>query len=214
MAEPCLLCASVQTVFYHQDKQRRYEQCQRCALVFVAAASHLDSASEKAIYDLHQNNPDDPAYRQFLDRLCLPLAERLQAGATGLDFGCGPGPALQQMMQARGFCMNTYDIYYQPDRSVLQQSYDFITLTEVIEHLAQPWPVLSLLWQQLTPGGWLGIMTKLVRDQHAFSRWHYKNDPTHIAFYSQATLDFIASQWGVAWQPVADDAFVIQKPCL
>ena len=34
-----------------------------------------------------------------------------------------------------------------------------------------------------------------VGDQAAFTGWHYKNDLTHIAFYSDATFDWLAKRY-------------------
>jgi hypothetical protein len=38
-------------------------------------------------------------------------------------------------------------------------------------------------------------MTKLAPDKNAFSCWHYKNDPTHVCFFSQPTFQWLAIQW-------------------
>ncbi|MGB2360319.1 MAG: methyltransferase, partial [Porticoccaceae bacterium] len=62
----------------------------------------MSSAAEKAIYDQHQNSPDDLQYRRFLSRLTEPLLERLGPCSRGLDFGCGPGPTLSVMMAEQG----------------------------------------------------------------------------------------------------------------
>ena len=206
----CPLCGHA-SCFYHQDKQRVYRRCEQCSLVFVPQHYHLLAEQEKAVYDLHENKPDDPAYRQFLARLFDSMVQCLPVSARGLDFGCGAGPALQQMFAEQGFDVALYDIYYHPHRTVLDEHYDFITLTEVIEHLSEPDKVLQQLWQQLNPHGLLGIMTKLVLSPDAFSRWHYKNDPTHVCFYSEQTLDFLAMRLNAHWRAVADDAFIFFK---
>ena len=64
----------------------------------------------------------------------------------------------------------------------------------------------------LKPGGWLGIMTKRVIDQEAFSRWHYKNDPTQITFFSDQSFRWIAAQYGLALSIVDQDVVLLQKP--
>ena len=38
-------------------------------------------------------------------------------------------------------------------------------------------------------------MTKLAPDHNEFSCWHYKNDATHVCFFSQATFQWLALQW-------------------
>nr|MBS0021313.1 methyltransferase domain-containing protein [Gammaproteobacteria bacterium] len=84
------------------------------------------------------------------------------------------------MFAEAGHHMAIYDPYYAADASVLRRSYDFITASEVVEHLYAPGEVLARLFDLLRPGGWLGLMTKLVTDRAAFASWHYKLDPTHV----------------------------------
>lgn len=181
-------------VHYHRDTQREYQQCAQCALVFVPARWLLSPAAEKAQYDLHRNAVDDPGYRQFLARAAGPLLQRVPAPASGLDFGCGPGPALADMLREQGYRVALYDPFYYPDTGVLAARYDFVTCTEVIEHVYDAAAVWQQLFALLRPGGTLVVMTKRVTGSEAFARWHYKTDPTHVRFYSDATLEWIATQ--------------------
>ena len=180
---------------YHRDRNRDYHLCQKCHLIFVPSEQHLSSEKEKAQYDLHQNSPADQGYRQFLSRLFLPMQERLSPGSHGLDFGSGPGPTLSIMFQEAGHSMVLYDHFYAHDLSVFRNQYDFITATEVLEHLHHPQKELNRLWERLKPGGSLGIMTKLTPGRASFPGWHYKNDPTHVCFYSPSTFQWLATQW-------------------
>ncbi|WP_461521335.1 class I SAM-dependent methyltransferase [Porticoccus sp.] len=208
----CPLCAAQTIERYFRDRRRDYRQCGRCQLVFVPSHQHLSAAEEKAHYDLHENDPGDLRYRQFLGRLCEPLLERLQLSASGLDFGAGPGPTLSLMFEEAGHNMAIYDLYYAPDDTVLSGAYDFVTATEVVEHLAHPGEVLNRLWSLVKPGGWLGLMTKLVSNRDAFARWHYKNDPTHICFFSQAAFDYVGQQWGAPPVYLHSDVILYRKP--
>ena len=208
----CPLCRGGQTTHYWQDRRRSYLSCARCELVFVPTQEHLDSAEERAEYDLHQNSESDYGYRAFLGRLADPLLARLPAGARGMDFGCGPGPALAAMLEEAGHSVVRYDVFYAPDPQALSSTYDFITATEVVEHLSQPGPELACLWSLLRPGGWLGVMTKLVANREAFTRWHYKNDPTHISFFSMATWEWWAEQCGAELTFIGSDVMLLRKP--
>jgi 2-polyprenyl-3-methyl-5-hydroxy-6-metoxy-1,4-benzoquinol methylase len=179
--------------------------------VFVPARYRLTPAEEKREYDRHRNSPADPGYRAFLGRLFRPLTERLQQGARGLDFGCGPGPTLSRMFAEAGFRMAIYDPFYAPETEVLHGRYDFITCSEVAEHLYHPGRELAALYRILAPGGWLGLMTKLVIDRRAFARWHYKNDPTHVCFFSRETFRFLAGTLGAELEFCGRDVILLKK---
>lgn len=207
----CPLCSSNQTLFYFEDKDRCYFQCSCCELVFVSQEQILDAVSEKAHYDHHENDPDDQRYRRFLSRLALPLLEKIGADAKGLDFGCGPGPALAHMLREAGHKVALYDIYYQPEKNVLKETYDFLTATEVIEHLRDPKKIWSQWLSLVKPGGWIGIMTKQVTDLEAFACWHYKYDPTHVCFFSRATFHYLAERHKLELEFIGNDVILLRK---
>lgn len=207
----CPLCKSIDMAPWHQDRRRSYWRCETCGLVSVPPQFHLDEAAEKAVYDLHQNDVADAGYRRFLGRLVQPLLARLAPHSAGLDFGCGPGPVLAEMLKEAGHQVALYDKFYQPDSAVLERCYDFVTASEVVEHLVQPAQVWQSCYDLLRPGGWLGIMTKRVQDQAAFARWHYIQDATHVSFYSEATIHWIAQHWGFTYEFVAADVVLLQK---
>jgi hypothetical protein len=199
---------------YIGDRRRAYFHCPRCELVSVAPGSHLDQASEKVYYDLHENDPADPGYRRFLGRLAGPLLGRLTVGMSGLDYGCGPGPTLSIMMEEAGMLMEDYDPFYKPDRGALGRSFDFVTCTEVVEHFRRPAEDWLRLMALLRPGGWLGIMTKMVINKERFAVWHYKDDPTHVSFYSPKTFDWLGERFGLTVEKVSPDVILLQTPLL
>lgn len=207
----CPLCECKQVLSFCRDQRRSFLRCNQCRLVFVPAEYHLSPDAEKAEYDLHRNDPDDRGYRTFLSRLFDPLCQRLPAGAKGLDYGSGPGPTLSLMLAEAGFDMAIYDPFYAPQRAVLQNRYDFISCTEVVEHFHFPGQEFQMLWQLLAVQGWLGIMTKLVIGPQAFARWHYKNDPTHVAFFSRETFTFLADRLDARLDFVGADVILLQK---
>lgn len=208
----CPLCGQSQKTRFSRDSKREYLRCQDCALVWVPARYHLSEEAEKAEYDLHDNRPDDPGYRKFLSRLAAPLLVRLAPNSQGLDFGCGPGPALAQMLEEAGHDVSLYDHFYFPNSEILERRYDFICATEVVEHLHQPGAELIRLWSLLEAGGTLAVMTKLVLDKTAFETWHYKNDPTHVSFFSRPTFDWLARQLSAELEFVGSDVVFLRKP--
>ncbi len=209
---PCPLCGTSQTRLFHADASREYHRCNTCDLVFVPADFFVTREEEKGLYDMHENDPQDRAYRDFLSRLFDPMLERLPDHASGLDFGSGPGPTLSVMFEERGHRVRLYDPFYAPGKSALQQQYDFITATEVAEHLHRPAFELERLWSLLRPAGWLGLMTKRLEPEQHFPDWHYKNDPTHVIFFSDATFKLLANQWETTVHYHGPDVMLLQKP--
>ncbi len=191
----CTVCCTGQLQSFITVGEREYWRCLQCQATLMGSAAWLSPEQERAIYELHDNQPDDPGYRAFLGKLIEPLLAKLPArGAQGLDFGCGPGPALAQMLAQRGITMALYDPAFYPDAQVLEHQYDVITCTEVVEHLHAPWHTFLELDRYLKPGGWLAVMTCFQTDDRRFDHWHYRRDPTHVVFYKEETLALIAKQ--------------------
>lgn len=190
----CPVCERAELQHFQAIKQQHYLRCLECQCTVMAPDGRLSAQQEKAIYQYHDNNPGDPGYRRFLSKVADPLLARLPRGAHGLDFGCGPGPVLAGMLEEAGMTMALYDPFFHPQSDVLQQQYDFITCTEVLEHLHQPAAVLRELDGLLKPGGLLAVMTCFQTDDTRFARWHYRRDPTHVVFYKEETLELIAEQ--------------------
>ncbi len=190
---------------------RRYFRCTTCALIFADPASRLTPEAERARYNYHQNSPADEGYRRFLNRLVTPLSARLgDAKQQGLDFGCGPGPTLSLMLEALGHTMALYDPFFAPDTSVLHRRYDFVTCTEAIEHFHTPDREWRLLLRLVKPGGWLGIMTRLVPALEMFNQWYYKSDPTHVSFFSRETFHYLAQRDHLTCEIIGDDVILLR----
>ena len=210
----CPLCRQGSPHHYHSDKRRDYLQCARCQLVFVTPEQLPDAREEKAIYDLHQNSADDPGYLAFLQRLANPLLERLPACSRGLDYGCGPNPVLAQLLSRQGHLMQYHDPFYHPLADVHGRQFDFISCTEAIEHFHRPATAWHHWMNMLLPGGYLAIMTKRVIDAERFSRWHYKNDLTHVSFFSDATFDWLARHHALELEVVGADVVFFHRPAV
>ena len=167
-------------------------------MTFLSSEHHLDRGAELSRYQLHENNPADCRYRKFLGRLSVHLVPKLSSGAEGLDYGSGPGPTLSVMLEEQGFRMNIYDPFFAPNIEVFEQTYDFITCTETVEHFYQPNAEFQRLDGLLRRGGWLGVMTEMLESDADFPRWRYHSEPTHVCFYKRETMGWISKQY--AWE--------------
>ncbi|WP_029011372.1 class I SAM-dependent methyltransferase [Azospirillum halopraeferens] len=208
----CPLCGAPGAAPFATVRGRRYRRCGTCRLTFLEPAQRPDAAAERAEYALHTNDPADPRYRRFLARATDPLLDRLAPGAEGLDFGCGPGPAVPAMLGERGFAVRTWDPFFAPDADALARTYDFVVCTEVAEHFHRPDAAFARIDGLLRPGGWLALMTGILRDDTAFAGWPYIREASHVVFYRPQTLDWIARRFGWTAEPAGTDVVLFGKP--
>jgi SAM-dependent methyltransferase len=187
----CPLCLELSLTTPTLIQKRTIRSCSNCYLLSVCPSEYLTEEDEYARYLCHENTPRDDAYCTFLSKLSDPLSEILPKGSSGLDFGCGPGPTLSFLMNQKGFLMHDYDPFFFPDESLLQRKYDFITSTEVFEHLYEPRNVLDKLLSIIKPNGFLAIMTEIIPEDSDLEDWHYIKEPSHVQFYHTKTMEWI-----------------------
>lgn len=128
------------------------------------------------------------------------MLAKLEANSEGLDFGAGPGPVLASYLRSQGHRVALYDPFFHPDPGALARDYDFITCTEAAEHFFDPKKEFDLLFRCLRPGGYLGMMTEFVFPDltpEDFLKWYYAKDPSHVCFYQERSLEWIAEHYGV-----------------
>lgn len=210
--QACPVCRAPTPLRFLLVEGRDYWRCEACEARFLDPRQFPGRRDERAHYLLHENDPDDPRYRKFLSKLAEPLLEKLGTGKRGLDYGCGPGPALAAMLREAGHQMALYDPFFHSDPAPLAQSYDFITCSETVEHFHHPAEEFDRLDGMLRPGGWLGVMTCFQSDDARFANWHYRKDPTHVVFYRQATFEMIAAQRGWTCEIPVKDVVLMGKP--
>ena len=207
----CPLCKTTNSSKFYKEKFREYLRCLSCDFIFVPKMYHLSDAEEKSRYDTHNNDPNDHRYRHFLSQLLVPLLERISQKSNGLDFGSGPGPTLSLMLEECGHSVDLYDKFYANDISLFEKKYDFITATEVVEHLSEPMFEISRLIEMLNNQGHLAVMTQILTPQIDFSSWYYKNDPSHIGFFTKKSLSFLASYLNIEVYFISERVVFFQK---
>lgn len=194
---PCPCCTGGAVEPFYRDRKREFFHCLRCDLVFVPPEFHLSPAEEKTRYEFHSQSLADSGYRGFLNRLFQPLTRKLPPGARGLDFGCGQTPTLSVLFEEAGHPCADYDLHFVNDPEVLEQQYDFLTCSETVEHFVRPREEFERFLQLVTPGGWIGIMTQLRDEAPPFEKWFYKDDATHLCFFSRKTFEWLGAAAGL-----------------
>lgn len=208
----CPVCKASSTRLFLELEAQSYWRCHGCEATFLQPDQRPGPNEELEHYLTHDNDPDDPGYRKFLNKLAAPLLQRLEPASRGLDYGCGPGPALAAMLREAGHEVALYDVFFQPDPEPLAETYDFITCTETVEHFHRPAEELERLDRMLGPGGWLAIMTSFQIDDSRFAYWRYRRDPTHVVFYRETTLHHVARLRGWTCEIPRKNVALMRKP--
>jgi SAM-dependent methyltransferase len=153
----------------------------------------------------------DIGYQEFVKPLITKVCEDFEGSARGLDYGAGTGPVAAMLLEAAGYTMKLYDPFFHNHPEVLKETYNFAICCEVIEHFHQPLKEFRALHTYLLPGGVLYCMTDLIDNQREFEQWHYKNDPTHVVFYSEKTLLWIAREIGFSCCEITERVIKLAK---
>jgi hypothetical protein len=81
----------------------------------------------------------------------------------------------------------------------------------VLEHLSEPMEEISRLSSILNNQGYLAVMTQILTSQIEFSSWYYKNDPSHIGFFTKKSLNFLASYLNIEVSFVSERVVFFKK---
>ncbi|OQY35446.1 MAG: hypothetical protein B6241_00660 [Spirochaetaceae bacterium 4572_59] len=211
----CPLCSSRSDHFYHNSKQNRnFYLCPDCSLIFQGRASLPDELEEKARYELHHNSGGDQGYISWLERFISEGMDPWYSGGAVLDFGSGPRPVLTDMLKRKGLDVCSYDKYFSPTWPE-GRTFSCILLSEVLEHLVDPLSEFRKIASLSETGAKIILQSAFLQnyDKKCFGSWWYKEDVTHIRFYSASSLQMLGlkSGWNLEYQDGRSLA-VFRKP--
>ncbi|MDD3342049.1 MAG: class I SAM-dependent methyltransferase [Sulfurospirillaceae bacterium] len=211
----CPICKQPTTLFFHESLHKRFTYCGYCENISLEKTFLLTKQEEKEKYDQHQNSLENLGYvAMFEGFLDFFWGELTCQHFLGLDFGSGPTPVLSELMRRRGASVDCYDKFYQPNPIYTNKLYDFITSTEVFEHLENPLETLRLLSSHLKPNGLIAIMTLFHHnDKEHFKKWWYPRDLTHITFYTPKTLEIMGEMCGLSLLKTDHKRILVLKKC-
>jgi 2-polyprenyl-3-methyl-5-hydroxy-6-metoxy-1,4-benzoquinol methylase len=225
---PCNLCDSSEHVPFRPENERGLVQCQKCGLVYVSPRP--DPNELYALYgeSYFCNNDsgtvgytdylnDEANIRKTFTRRLRRLERFVQPGRL-LDVGCATGFFLTQA-QARGWQVEGLDVShfaigYIQDRfgfnvqrgSLLEldyrlNSYDLITLWDVIEHVPDPKGYVQRVTALLKTGGVFVLATPDIDSFPARmtgKRWvGYKLSEEHVYYFAPRTLQRLLNEAGM-----------------
>ncbi|TGL39859.1 class I SAM-dependent methyltransferase [Leptospira perdikensis] len=166
---------------------------------------------EKLRYMEHNNDVHDIRYQNFLRPIVEKVVSNQKPTDQGLDFGAGPEPIVQFLLGQLGYPIKLYDPFFHNHLENLNQTYDYMILTEVVEHFHFPKLEFQKLNQLLKPNGILYILTHPYDDSIDFESWYYKNDKTHTFFYTKKSFEWICNQFGFKNFEIENRIIIIKK---
>ena len=206
----CSLCKG-KAIFFETVHSRDYFKCKNCEGIQLHPNYFLSAEAEKARYDTHNNNVNDKGYQKFVKPIVDAVINNTLPSYIGLDYGCGSGPVITKLLEDKGYALKLYDPYYKTDTSVLQYIYDFIVCCEVMEHFYAPNQEFLKMTQMLKSGGYLFLKTNLYEESIRFKDWWYTKDETHVFFYTQATLNWLAKAFNLDLIEASTTRIILQK---
>jgi len=191
----CRICDDQSFTFFSDC--RPYYLCKTCSFIFTDSSLSTEETKEH-YQSQYVNNFDWSNFaKSLLESLSFSITPR-----TILDFGSGSGK-LADEFRTMGFEVHNYEPMlhgvFQTENYL--NSYDLVILNEVIEHIVDVLSVFDCVCSLTRPGGLLYVGTLLTdaminepdKFQELFSSWWYKDDQTHVSFFSQLTFEYICS---------------------
>jgi 2-polyprenyl-3-methyl-5-hydroxy-6-metoxy-1,4-benzoquinol methylase len=222
----CILCSSTESKSVFNENGILILECKNCGHVYSSfeQAEHYDGywEGENQSYDLDWwDTAHRSVYRDFIGNYLSQESGKL------LDVGCGLGFFVKAVLTARpkweavGYEISKQAVAFANNQNGLpsvyaglvqnsklpENTFDIITLWDVIEHIPKPHSLLTYLFSLLKPGGILFLQTPnfpiqlfkanlKVRLKGMKPDGHYLEARDHVNNYKMPTLAELGKQCG------------------
>ncbi|MFZ1706173.1 MAG: methyltransferase domain-containing protein [Saprospiraceae bacterium] len=180
---------------FEKDK-RHYFFCSTCFLIQVTPQEYPSREQAIKRYNHHIKGAGNKGHIHFLHQAINPTLPFMSSGNKCLDYGCGPVPTLPCILSPLGFFCDIFDPYYNFSQEK-ETCVHHVFCLETAEHFFEPNKEFEHLFELILPGGTLTLMTEWYENLEQFSTWSYKRDITHVVFYHQKTMEYIANRYKV-----------------
>ncbi|MGI5174162.1 class I SAM-dependent methyltransferase [Treponema sp. OMZ 840] len=180
-----------------------------CGGIFVHPDCFISAEAQKKRYLLHNNSLADKGYRSFLadfaDTALFYIKKLLgRPPHTVFDYGCGNGALVELLasytrsgLLPEDTEIRGWDPFFAPGVQFFPGGADAVLCLEVAEHFESPHEGFAGLARACKAGGILAVHTLFAPDNvDDFKSWWYKEDPTHVSFYTQKALELCAKRAG------------------
>ncbi len=204
-------------------KISKYNFCDNCKSVFLDDNFFLSSENQKDRYLLHNNSLDDFGYKNYLEKFFEQVLSVAKIkNHTFLDYGSGPNPCLVELVKEKYpefLVVEGWDLFFTKDFVPKENFYSLITCLEVAEHFENPKESFLHIKSLLKDDGILAVQTQIFYSEDDFEKtskkfatWWYKEDTTHVTFYSKEGLIACCESAGLKFiKEINKNLFVFTK---
>ena len=216
----CVFCCSPKIIRF-EIRNKVYGYCSSCGGYFLDNRFFLSPKEQKERYLLHDNSLENQGYRQFLKKFLDFSLPFIKEKDVILDYGSGPNPALTLLLEeykretliSSTVSCHFWDPFFAPDNELVKAN--VILCLEVAEHFENPLQDFKKLADFCLPDGFIVIGTQCVSSDlthEKFKNWWYKEDATHVSFYSKKALQKCAESVGLELLKQENESyFVLRK---
>jgi 2-polyprenyl-3-methyl-5-hydroxy-6-metoxy-1,4-benzoquinol methylase len=235
-SQACNQCGSRESQLLFVKQGYRLVACTRCALAYIdnpptaeALARHYSAA---AGYHDALRDPQSRAYAEMagVARQHLKVVTRSARGGRLLDVGCSTGLFLDEARNigfdvcgiefsaaSAEFARNRFGVDVMTgaiaDADFARESFDVVTMFDVIEHVPDPSADMSTAFNLLKPGGLFIVSTPDIDGlfprasytvAHMIDHWPHAEPPSHLFQFSKKTLAAMLRKTGFEPGAVTD----------
>lgn len=220
----CIFCNQPHIEHFIVKSGKKYWYCRHCKGFFMDIFEQLPKDEQKKRYLLHDNSLQNKGYKEYLDKIIKKSADYYQRYDKKyknlihiFDFGSGPIPALTQLLAQKKYfteniCVKHWDPLFFAYDTGFKTGADIIFCIEVVEHFENPQKDFKKLADVGAKNSIFFIKTQPAPSSiQQFTTWWYKEDATHVAFYSQQALVYCAKNAGLELLELDNDFFILKK---
>ncbi len=217
-------------------QNKRYLQCVPsnsnvgCGGFFLYPDFFAQLNEQKERYMLHTNSlgakSETNGYRKYLEKFLATVLDYEKTKVLNgevrrlFDYGSGPSPALVELLgeYSRDLAfvneveIKHWDPFFYPEGDFFSNGADIVFCLEVIEHFENPIEGFQGLARACSYGGLVAVKTMIAPSTfEQFAKWWYKDDFTHVSFYTNESVEHCARRVGLIFEKELDGVLFLRK---